>query len=293
MRRAGAVAERVGDAARRIRPGQPLAPWAGGALAVALLAMLMMTPPAHGAVRLAARLAAAVTTLSRHAPRAPQAAVSARLVQEEPAVGALFHVTPAGLGTHFCTASVVDSPHRDLVITAAHCIGDKTPGEIAFVPGYHDGVDPYGVWFVSRVVMDAQWRRSHNPDHDVAFLVMQQQDGSTGVQALTGGERLGTGWPARVLVHVAGYPDQGGRPVVCASRTHPFGPHQLRFDCGGYTDGTSGGPFLARWDSATGLGTVIGVIGGYEQGGDLASVSYSPRFGYAVRSLYRTAAADG
>jgi hypothetical protein len=190
MRRAGAVAERVGDAARRIRPGQPLAPWAGGALAVALLAMLMMTPPAHGAVRLAARLAAAVTTLSRHAPRAPQAAVSARLVQEEPAVGALFHVTPAGLGTHFCTASVVDSPHRDLVITAAHCIGDKTPGEIAFVPGYHDGVDPYGVWFVSRVVMDAQWRRSHNPDHDVAFLVMQQQDGSTGVQALTGGERL-------------------------------------------------------------------------------------------------------
>jgi V8-like Glu-specific endopeptidase len=260
---------------------------------VSLVVVLLTTPTANGAVRLAARLAAAVSTLSRHAPRAPAAAVSARLVEQEPAVGALFHVTPAGLGTHFCTASVVDSPNEDLVITAAHCIGNKSPGQIAFVPGYHDGVDPYGVWFVSQVVTDARWQRSHNVNHDVAFLVMEQQDGSIGVQALTGGERLGTGWRARVLVHVIGYPNQGERPVVCASHTSAFGQRQMRFDCAGFTDGTSGGPFVARWDSATRLGTVIGVIGGYEQGGDLASVSYSPRFGHAVRRLYKAAVADG
>jgi V8-like Glu-specific endopeptidase len=260
---------------------------------VPLVAVLLLTPTANGAVRLAGRLAAAVTTLSRHAPRAPATAVYARRVEQAPAVGALFRVTPAGLGNHFCTASVVDSPNEDLVITAAHCISNKTPGQIAFVPGYHDGIDPYGVWFASRIVMDAQWRRSHNPDHDVAFIVMERQDGSTGVQALTGGERLGTGWPSRVLVHVVGYPNQGQRPVICASRTRAFGRRQMRFDCAGYTDGTSGGPFVARWDSATRLGTVIGVIGGYEQGGDLASVSYSPRFGRAVRSLYDAAVADG
>jgi hypothetical protein len=34
---------------------------------------------------------------------------------------------------------------------------------------------------------------------------------------------------------------------------------------------------------------VIGVIGGYEQGGDTPSVSYSARFGQAVRNLYNTA----
>jgi hypothetical protein len=66
----------------------------------------------------------------------------------------------------------------------------------------------------------------------------------------------------------------------------------MRFDCAGYTDGTSGGPFLARWDAATGRGTIIGVIGGYEQGGDIASVSYSPRFGRAVQELYQAAVAD-
>jgi V8-like Glu-specific endopeptidase len=252
-----------------------------------------MTPAVYDAVKAATRLAAAAPTLSRHAPRAPETAVSARLVQDAPAVGALFGVTPVGLGKHFCTASVVDSPHEDLVITAAHCVSSKNPREIAFVPGYHNGDDPYGVWFVTQVVVDAQWRRYHNPDHDVAFLVIGRQDGTTGVQRLTGGERLGTGAPAQVQVRVIGYPDQARRPVVCTSRTRPFGSRQMRFDCGGYTDGTSGGPFLAQWDTAAGRGTVIGVIGGYEQGGDVASVSYSPRFGHAVQELYRTAVADG
>ena len=43
---------------------------------------------------------------------------------------------------------------------------------------------------------------------------------------------------------------------------------------------------------ATGLGTVIGVIGGYEQGGNTPSVSYSSRFGRAAAALYRLAAAQ-
>ena len=48
---------------------------------------------------------------------------------------------------------------------------------------------------------------------------------------------------------------------------------------------------MARWNGATGRGTVIGVIGGYEQGGYLESVSYSPRVGHAIRLLYRAAVA--
>jgi V8-like Glu-specific endopeptidase len=255
--------------------------------------LLLMTPAAPIAVRLATRIAAVATTLSRHAPWAPATAFSARLIQEEPAVGALFGLSPGGLGKHFCTASVVDSPHGDLAITAAHCVTGERPGQIAFVPGYHNGDEPYGVWLVTRVVVDTQWQRSQNPDHDVAFLVLRRQDGTTGVQDLTGGERLGTGWPAGIQVRLLGYPDWAQRPVACTSRARPFGRRQMRFDCGGYTDGTSGGPFLARWDAKTGLGTVIGVIGGYEQGGNLASVSYSPRFGRAVQDLYQTAVADG
>jgi hypothetical protein len=70
-------------------------------------------------------------------------------------------------------------------------------------------------------------------------------------------------------------------------------PDQLEFDCGGYTDGTSGGPFLANVDTLTGQGTVIGVIGGYEQGGDTPQVSYSAMFEANVAALYLTAVAGG
>jgi V8-like Glu-specific endopeptidase len=258
---------------------------------VSALGIGMLSPAAHGAARFAARLAAAATMLSRQAPRARPVLVSASPFEGTPAVGALFQLTPSGLGRHFCTATVVASPVKDLVITAAHCVCGQRPGDIAFVPGYRNGSHPSGTWAVRRIVVDSGWRDSRNPNRDVAFLVVGWP-GRPGVQNRTGGERLGTGWPAHTRVHVIGYPDGEQWPVICGNRAHPFGRHQLRFDCGGYPDGTSGGPFLARWSGATGTGTVIGVIGGYEQGGYLESVSYSPRFGHAIRSLYRAAVAD-
>jgi hypothetical protein len=33
-------------------------------------------------------------------------------------------------------------------------------------------------------------------------------------------------------------------------------------------------------------GTIVGVIGGYQQGGDTPSVSYSPRLGRGIQQLY-------
>jgi V8-like Glu-specific endopeptidase len=282
MRRAGGV--------RGGWLGRP-ALWAWTALAVPAVGIGMLSPAAHGAARFAARLAAAATTLSRQAPWARPALLSGSPFEGTPAIGALFRVTRGGLAGHFCTATVVASPAKNLVITAAHCVYGQQPGHIAFVPGYRNSSHPYGTWIVRRIVVDPGWRAWRNPNRDVAFLVVGRP-GRPGVQDRTGGERLGTGWPARAWVHVVGYPDGEQWPVICASRTHPFGRHQLRFDCGGYPDGTSGGPFLARWNGAAGTGTVIGVIGGYEQGGYLESVSYSPRFGHAIRSLYRTAVAD-
>ena len=126
--------------------------------------------------------------------------------------------------------------------------------------------------------VDAAWANSQNPNDDVAFLVVSQPVGSPKpVQELTSGENLATGWKAAQLVTVIGYPDGPERPITCTARDRPFGTRQMEFDCGGYTDGTSGGPFLANLHPATGLGAVIGVIGGYEQGGDTPSVSYSAR----------------
>jgi V8-like Glu-specific endopeptidase len=247
------------------------------------------SPGAHGAERLAVRLAAAVKALPRGAPTVPPALLHGRFYDGTPAVGALFTLSGGQLGQHFCTASVVDSPAGDLVITAAHCLHGKQPGQVAFVPEYHRHHEPYGSWTVTRVFVDAAWARSENPNDDVAFLVVSQPGNPTPVQQLTGGEKLATGWRAALLVQVIGYPDGRERPITCTARTRAFGRRQMEFDCGGYTDGTSGGPFLANVRPATGLGAVAGVIGGYEQGGDTPSVSYSARFGPTIRNLYNEA----
>jgi V8-like Glu-specific endopeptidase len=209
-----------------------------------------------------------------------------------PAVGALFTMAAGKLGRHFCTASVVNSPGGDLVVTAAHCV-TGTSGGIAFVPGYDNGSTPYGTWSVTRVYVDRSWSSESDPDDDFAFLQVSQPGSIVPIQDMTGAERLGTGTPTRQLVDVIGYPDSSNVPITCRNWTRQPMSDQLEFDCGGYTDGTSGGPFLARVDPTTGQGTVIGVIGGYEQGGFTPQVSYSSMFGANVAALYQTAVAGG
>jgi V8-like Glu-specific endopeptidase len=208
------------------------------------------------------------------------------------AVGALFMESNGTLGSHFCTASVVDSTHGDLAVTAAHCVYGRT-GTMVFVPGYANGKAPYGVWPVTKVYTDSAWDASQDPDHDVAFLRLSDASDGAPIQNVTGAEAIGTDVSAGQTVQVIGYPDAADGPLWCSGPAKGFSATQLEFDCGGYTDGTSGGPFLTRVDPTTGQGTVIGVIGGYQQGGDTPQVSYAAVFGTAVAQLYATAEAGG
>ena len=132
-----------------------------------------------------------------------------------PAVGALFTASAGRLGQHFCTASVVDSPAGDLVITAAHCVAGASD-TIEFVPGYDRGNQPYGVWTVTKVYVDQAWTSSSSDDDDFAFLRVSQPGSSVPVENVTGAERLATGTPAsRQMVQVIGYPTATNQPVTC------------------------------------------------------------------------------
>jgi V8-like Glu-specific endopeptidase len=207
-----------------------------------------------------------------------------------PAVGALFTVTKKGeLSTHFCTASVVDSPAGDLILTAAHCLVGKSPSGVAFVPQYHDGEAPLGVWHIARFVTDKAWTTTQDPDDDFAFLVVRQSAAGSTLQAVTGGEQLGFDRPAGQLLTVVGYPNARNTPISCQSVLRLASKTQLRFDCEGYSAGTSGSALTVDLDAKTGLGTVVGVIGGYEQGGYTSSVSYAARFQGHTAALYAAA----
>ncbi len=204
-------------------------------------------------------------------------------------MGALFY---QGLGgQHFCTATVVHSPVHDLIVTAAHCADPGgRPRHFVFAPGYRDGRAPYGVWTVRQVIVDTAWATSQDPADDVAFAVVNRSGGKN-IGDLVTGEDIGQTAGFHGLVRVIGYPDTAQRPVDCDNPISESA-YGLVFDCPGFTDGTSGGPWIAGLDPPSGA-RIIGLIGGYQEGGDTASVSYSPVFGANVASLYQQAVRAG
>ena len=207
-------------------------------------------------------------------------------------VGAL--LPPGGGGHGHCTAGVVDSPHRNLLITAAHCVYDG-PGSdyragLDFSPGNGTGHGPAGLWQMRAAVMDPGWTSGADPDLDVAFVILRPRAGRD-IQDLAGGNPLGFGRRSG-RVGLIGYPSAAGAAHTCVGQAHPLGGHQLWIYCPDFTSGTSGTPWLAGADAdSTGSGTLIGVLGGREHGGATADISYSSYFGAEIAALYRRAVA--
>ncbi|GHF26008.1 MULTISPECIES: trypsin-like serine peptidase [Streptomyces] len=219
---------------------------------------------------------------------APSEPLEAAPMAPSPAVGPLFY-TGQGDPAHGCTAGVVHSPSGNLLVTAAHCVhADGFRTDIAFVPGYHDGQAPYGVWVATSIDVAPQWADSRDPDYDVAFVHVRSAQGDAQIERVTGAEQIRFDPPVHRPARVLGYPNDRESPLGCQNTTTTEGPTQLRFDCEGLPNGTSGSPVLTDVDAATGLGTVNGVLGGKDEGGD-DETSYSSYFGSAVQELYQRA----
>jgi len=207
-----------------------------------------------------------------------------------PQVGALFQGAWQS-SPHFCTASVVNSPSGDVIATAAHCLSGDAK-DLEFVPMYHDGQAPYGAWSVTGAYISQRWLLHQDPQADFAFLTVKPRDvGGTErtLQSVVGGDPLVVGRQLPQWTVVVGYPaGTGGGPVIClnqavARRGYPS------FRCGGFVDGTSGGPWLADYDSATGRGDLYGVTGGRHQGGCVTWVSFSSSFSVDTTAVYERA----
>jgi V8-like Glu-specific endopeptidase len=179
---------------------------------------------------------------------------------------------------HYCTASVVRSPHRNLIVTAAHCLGGNRD-DIVFVPGYRDGRAPYGTWKVGKRYMPAGWSQRYDEDSDVAFATVEGA-----VQDVVGGNRFVTRTATgATAVTVTGYPSSREVPISCTNKPTAHSSTQQRIECPRFTGGTSGSPWV------NGDGRVVGVLGGHEQGGATADVSYSVVLGDEAAALYRRA----
>ncbi len=289
------------------RIGTAAAARAGGVV-IACLATAILSSAAVGGptVRPSAGAHRAPARASHHARRTPAPAsrvAALRAAGPTPAtafppdyrVGAVFSLT--GQPHHYCTGSVVDSPHRDLVITAAHCVHGGAGGGyrtgLGFAPGYRDGRSPAGLWQVRSALVAPEWANSTDPSADVAFLVIDPLDGRN-IQDVVGGNPLSTGRDGGPI-RLVGYPRNANDAISCAGTAHPAtrrGVDQLRVVCPGFTSGTSGSPWLADSGPSGGV-SVVGVIGGYRNGGSTPDVSYSSVFGQRVHELYERAEALG
>jgi V8-like Glu-specific endopeptidase len=195
-----------------------------------------------------------------------------------------------------CSASTVRSRNRDLVITAGHCVKDGAGAwakNWTFVPGYGTaGTKPYGRWTARRMFVAAPWSRSSDDSHDVGMVALAPLRGKhvadvVGVQDIAfnsprGGRAVTFGYPADP-------PYDGKHLVYCAGklRDDPYGDtHDQGLGCD-MTAGSSGGPWLSRFDAATGRGTITSVSS-FKYSDDRATM-YGPILGEPARKLYQTA----
>ncbi|RLV09973.1 hypothetical protein CTZ27_01595 [Streptomyces griseocarneus] len=223
-----------------------------------------------------------------------------------PMVGTFFSSTGPD-GPTYCTASVVHSAGRNLVLTAGHCAKSLAGGgKQVFVPQYRKGLDaahqPYGIFPVDRVFTDPRYtKNSKGPDSDLDFGFARVSPNAQGanVEDRTGALRLTPTPRWTSTVTVVGYPashNPGQKAVSCTvPTTRLTGLHQLRMDCGGFYGGTSGSPWIADYDARTRTGDIVGNLGGWNGGGNATGddwISYSPVHGQEIQALYQDAVAD-
>jgi hypothetical protein len=214
--------------------------------------------------------------------------------------GAIFIVLPGGGGFGRCSGTSVDAPNLSVVFTAGHCVNEGGPGhwfnrDWVFVPGYHDGQRPFGVFVARWLGATAPWIAGGSENADVGAAVVSRNEHGQRLGAAVGGDGIAWGLPPGQVFDVHGYPAappfDGASQRLCAGT--PFlghdvasflmpGPLNLALTCE-VTGGASGGGWTIHGDVLNGVTDY-----GY---GDDRTTDFGSYFGGAVHALYERAAA--
>jgi V8-like Glu-specific endopeptidase len=221
-----------------------------------------------------------------------EAARRAVQLNESITVGKIFFTNSTTGADNYCSASVVNSVARNMVLTAAHCLHDG-PGRRwhtanwIFVPSYRDGARPYGTWNWSTLAVPTGWINTRERQYDVGVALVH---GSRSVVDAVGANGLLTGGGRSYRYDIFGYPsNRGGGEAqwVCSGTSSDAGSNRIEMGCP-WGGGSSGGPWYFRYDDTTRVGDVHGVTS-YTNDRDNPTYIGSPHFSDAVvGTLYRT-----
>jgi hypothetical protein len=209
--------------------------------------------------------------------------------------GAIF--IPLGDELIRCSGTSVNAPNLSVVITAGHCVHDAGQWfdrRWVFVPGYHDGVRPFGVFPARWIGTTPQWLASSNENFDVGAAVVSRNERGQRLAAAVGGDGIAWNLPPGQVFDVYGYPVappfDGASQRLCAQT--PFeghdvasffwpGPLNMAVQCE-VTGGASGGGWVISGQVLDGITTY-----GYPED---PNTDFGPYFGGAVARLYHEAA---
>ncbi|MBG0830698.1 trypsin-like serine protease [Planomonospora sp. ID67723] len=200
-----------------------------------------------------------------------------------------------------CSASVVNSRGRNLLATAAHCVyGNRQwVRNWIFIPGYAyskgQHLKPYGVWTMAKVAIEPEWAKSYDPDYDYAFVTVGKVSGRN-IANVVGGQGILWNQPAKISMRIFGYPAEypwaGTKVVSCGQTTALYtvpsaGIARHRFARCPLNGGSSGGPWIRGYSTATGTGYLVGVQSMKWMNADGATVwNSSPYLGDRAYKLY-------
>jgi V8-like Glu-specific endopeptidase len=196
-----------------------------------------------------------------------------------------------------CSGSVVASANASVVMTAAHCVSNGDGGwatHWVFVPGYHDGHEPYGSYPARTFLVASSWEHGADEGDDVAFVVVgpAKVNGAERRVAKVVGSQPVTFGSRGAIQTVFGYPSQapydGQLLDYCAGMLlpDPYGAADAGVECT-MTQGDSGGPWFTGFDPRTGRGTITGVTA-FRYANDSLTL-YSANLAAAARTLYEKA----
>ncbi len=169
--------------------------------------------------------------------------------------GKLFGFLP-GFGGFECSATVVDTPSRSVVMTAGHCVYEPRNGAVAkrlaFVPAYTARARPFGRWTASTSRTTREWIKHENFDYDYATLTMRPRRGQA-IENVVGGRPLATDTAREQIYNSYGYPSNfahAQRMWTCRGpyagddpRPIPGGPPPIGMACD-MKEGASGGGWI-------------------------------------------------
>ena len=261
-----------------------------------------------------ASLAASACGRSAQSAPARPALAGKQGFQGYPSVGRLFFKSD-GVLSETCTASVIDNSGKKqpaggtmLILTAAHCIEGtllRAPyysTDFAFVPDWSKGNEPFGTWSIKKYYIYEKWLECPfppidchtDPAFDFAVMIVAPRKG-VHVGAVTGGNGWADPAPGKVKnVRIVGYPANSAVPLLSLTDTTTVTEHDIHYRSGhtpGFGDGTSGGPWF-KSKGTSGVGVIIADTGGFQQGGDKPTPSYSDVWDSTFANLVAQARKD-